>query len=400
MQLGQETSHYTCATTWAWAFKSGLGEDAVAVGTCADMPLCPQELPRRNGSPVSSPTKATSRKGMFRAERAATGDDPPAVAWCTCSAFDPLSQKDAMCEVVLSAGGSELMPPTTLVSWDQESAPELPACWKCSCSVSQPHGVDTSGVAVLKPAIGSRGNGIEFVRTAAAALNRVTGDAARARQHPSPNVPCQQRSPHLKEPHFLDRIRDFHGRVPGWVLQTHVPSLLVSEGRKFHIRTYVVAMQGMLHGLHALSLSHPATSASNATSMLTHLPGPALLDLYLYPSHEVRVAAAPFSSDTSFQERDSHLTNGHGEGSTQRLLLAEVPEIADAAARVEDFVSRLMNTVRLAMDLHAAEAQSEMTDTKLPVRRMAVAGVDMMMDPCGRLWLLEFNPPPACPPPE
>jgi len=170
------------------------------------------------------------------------------------------------------------------------------------------------------------------------------------------------------------------GRIPSWVLQAEVyPCLLIRDRRKFHIRTYIAAVE--------------------------NLDGDGeILDLYLYNRHEIRIASEPVSErEDGSRNRRSHITNGAGSASTERVLLDEVTELVerDMKNKVEAFVAKIFG-VHFVEDMTRRVSYSASQDDASMdyVRKFAIAGLDIMVTEESRLYLLEVNVNPAAPPKE
>ena len=100
------------------------------------------------------------------------------------------------------------------------------------------------------------------------------------------------------------------------------------------------------------------------------------------------------------RDRDIHITNGAGGDSTQRVLLQEVDELisCDMQRRVEEFVAEIF------LDHVIDSSTSPSTNVTIPSvitrdqNMFSFAGVDIMVDEAGKLYLLEVNVNPAAPP--
>lgn len=183
------------------------------------------------------------------------------------------------------------------------------------------------------------------------------------------------------------------------VLQAEVnPCLLIRDGRKFHIRTYVVIVE------------RPENDE--------------VLDLYLYNQHEVRVAGVPVSSSSSSdngnasddndRNRLAHITNGALSATTERCLMSQEPELAPLQASLEVFVAQIFaqhllqdisHRVQAAAPNVAAVLQQSISSSSQPQqpvipREFAVAGLDLMVTTSGRWYLLEVNVNPGAPTPD
>jgi hypothetical protein len=153
------------------------------------------------------------------------------------------------------------------------------------------------------------------------------------------------------------------------VLQAEVnPSLLIRDGRKFHIRTYLVIVE------------RPENDE--------------VLDLYLYHQHEVRIAGVAVG-ETDGRDRLAHITNGALSNTTERCLLADEPELAHLQDSLQVFVAdtfarHLLTDISRRVTSHPKPTSA--------VREFAVAGLDLMVTTDFRWYLLEVNVNPAAPP--
>ena len=159
-------------------------------------------------------------------------------------------------------------------------------------------------------------------------------------------------------------------------MQSRVPSLLV-DGRKCHLRAYVVAL-GAGGG------------------------GDARARLYAYARRvEVRLATARTSAENADDLGDAraHLTTGawrrDGAGARDgRTTLDRAPELAAAGVAPARVVAVLRDALGGAARGATRRGVSDEDAS------FGIAGVDVMVDPAGRLYVLEVNASPAAPPPE
>ena len=186
------------------------------------------------------------------------------------------------------------------------------------------------------------------------------------------------------------------------VLQAEVnPCLLILDGRKFHIRTYVVCVE------------RPENDE--------------VLDLYIYHQHEVRVAGVPVSTAASAatdkkdaaRNRLAHITNGALSATTERCLMSEDPELAPLQASLEVFVAQIFAKhllddisrrvqaavpkpppVQSPSSSPSTQQQQQQQQQSVIPREFAVAGLDLMVTTSGRWYLLEVNVNPGAPTPD
>jgi hypothetical protein len=158
------------------------------------------------------------------------------------------------------------------------------------------------------------------------------------------------------------------------VLQAEVvPSLLIRERRKFHIRTYLVVLEKLHH--------------------------PDLLEMFLFNRHEVRIAGFPVPEGNVGRDRLAHITNGALSDTTERVLLSNVPELVERGLedKVETFVAETCYK-HLIPDIARRINVTANEDGYANIRKFAVAGLDLMVTENNRIYLLEVNANPAAPP--
>jgi len=182
------------------------------------------------------------------------------------------------------------------------------------------------------------------------------------------------------------------------VLQKEIfPPMLIRD-RKFHMRTYVVVLERFSGRLDSESELDPENLN---------------LVVMLYNRHEVRIA--PFALDMTNQacsvqrDRSRHITNGAFSDKTERVLLNQVEELKECRMqqKLEFFVAdifarRFISDMRrrVIADLRTLASSSGPPPRTLPIQKFAIAGLDVMADANGNLFMLEVNVNPAAPPKE
>ena len=231
------------------------------------------------------------------------------------SAFDGLEDKDELVRTFqrCRADFFGFSPPSTLIRWDAT----LSECINMVREWPTLKGNEGATMAVLKEPIGSQGEGIYFVDSVEQVYEIINKHRNRA----------------IREGQgFLDTIMEQKGRIPSWVLQAEIhPPLLIRNGHKFHLRSYVVAIE-------CLDTDH-------------------LVNLYLYNRHEVRIAGMavvdcdPTGHDETVtseggplfynknRDRRAHITNGANGNTTARVLIDTVDELAPHQQALEHFVA-------------------------------------------------------------
>jgi hypothetical protein len=287
--------------------------------------------------------------------------DGSCIFHCTSGALDGLDNKDTLCATLRRAGLSFVAPPSTLIEWDavveELSDATFPRCIGGDGDGTVSHEKRTF---VLKSALGSQGQGIYFVSTLSEVMRELTIQADNARKYVG----------------LLEEVRGRYGRLPAWVLQSEVPSLLVRGGRKCHIRSYVLVVE-------------------RGSS----------LDMYIYRKHEVRVAAMRYDA-SSYSDRGSHITNGAGKELTERCLTEDIAELNGIEEELEQYVVQMFESVRQEMICSIAEARrsdcerEELENKQLSANastyghcksvKFAFAGVDIMVDNSWKLRSKEY----------
>ena len=270
--------------------------------------------------------------------------------------FENLDDKLELAHALEAAGLSELAPPTLTFEPDtpfDEIVRQIEA--------APPPSLDRKGdgeapIWVLKWAQGFGGFEIHFVRSASEAASIISAAHAEteAMREAMPGMASDEAQ-------------------PGWVLQSAVPSALV-RGRKIHLRTYVVALRR---------------------------PG-AALEFFAYERLEVRLAAKELSDDLS--DSAAQLTSGTWRrgGVTardERTTLDAAGELPPGLdARVLALLDRLVRGVPFSADARGDSGVQAAEDERDIL--FGVSGIDVMVDPEGRLYILELNASPSAPPPE
>jgi hypothetical protein len=153
---------------------------------------------------------------------------------------------------------------------------------------------------------------------------------------------------------------------------------LIRNGRKFHVRTYIVVLE------------QPDRDD--------------LLDIFIHNRHELRIAGAPVTEGSPDRDPLAHITNGANSTTTERVLMHTVPEIAET--RLQDKVEAFVASVfakHLLPDISrrvgfSLSQDSETDHHHAPIRRFVVAGLDLMVTVDHKIFLLEANVHPAAPP--
>lgn len=372
---------YTVRDPWQWVLSAVATDTMEEVEKSADLPSA--KIVAQNGAangaqsdqqdqpPIRS-ASARRRQRLAKERRAIvpstlrleklnaqTGAIEIAVHG-TSSALDSLEDKDELVRTIQRCRCEHLnlSPPAVLINWDVskdeckrvlgDSLPTLPG--------------NSGNFAVLKDPLGSRGEGVFFVKDAEEIHKIIT----------------EHRQSAQKDPGVLDKLISAKGRIPSWVLQAEIaPCLLIQNKRKFHLRSYLVVVE--------------------------NLSRPDLLEVFVYNRHEVRMASAPVGNDSVNRDRDAHITNGSNSETQKREMLSNIPELANRGFqdKVETFVAATFG-LHLLPDMlgrvkYSASQEPNGVANSI-VRKFTVAGVDMMVCDDDRIYLLEVNVNPSAPP--
>eukprot|EP00978_Attheya_sp_CCMP212_P010251 scaffold24666_cov49-Attheya_sp.AAC.3 len=429
--------HFTARSPWSWVLrKMATSESIMNSFGCARMveALLISELPSSqielDASPepaaaAAAPPSSSSSSGSgssshhrrrggsslpklrnhpctLRVEITDNSESPLRMAvHGTSAAFDGLEDKDELVRTIQRCRCEELniSPTSILIKWDVTKdecnnvvGSRLPSLHDHEDTNNNTNTAGTEpDIAVLKAPLGSRGEGIYFVGSIDEMYEII--EANRDKTYEAGQD-------------FLENIIATKGRIPSWVLQAEIrPPLLITDGRKFHIRTYVVVVEKLYHE--------------------------DMIDVYMYNRHEVRIAAERVSDQESIvadslgltgskqRGRLAHITNGASSELTERVLLQDVEElmamnmqdkvntfVAQAFGRhfVPDMIRRVARQEQMVQQAAARNASpsssssSSAAATPFPTSKFAMAGVDLMVTKDGRLYLLEVNNNPAAPP--
>jgi hypothetical protein len=349
---------------------------------------------RRGGSTLP---KLRNHPCTLRVEITDNSESPLRIAvHGTSAAFDGLEDKDELVRTIQRCRCEELniSPTSILIKWDVTKdecnnvvgsrLPSLHDHEDNSLNNNNNSGTEPD-IAVLKAPLGSRGEGIYFVGSIDEMYEII--EANRDKTYEAGQD-------------FLENIIETKGRIPSWVLQAEIrPPLLIKDGRKFHIRTYVVVVEKLYHE--------------------------DMIDVYMYNRHEVRIAAERVSDQESIvadslgltgskqRGRLAHITNGSSSELTERVLLQDVDElmamnmqdkvntfVAQAFGRhfVPDMIRRVARQEQMVQQAARIASPTSSSAAPFPTSKFAMAGVDLMVTKEGRLYLLEVNNNPAAPP--
>ena len=294
--------------------------------------------------------------------------------------FEALDDKVVLAEALAAAGAADLAPPQLTFAHDEEhdsivarieAAPLASLCVEAGESASE--------TSVLKWAQGFGGQDIHFVHSANAAAAIIT--EAHAMLDDMPLIAGDDEDAPSDDVGGADSDPGAAQQQCGWVLQALVPSVLV-QGRKIHLRTYVVAVQSS------------SSSGGGSGESRDGARGEAL-GLFAYNRHEVRMAAASYNDN--HDDKDAHLTTGQwrrGGTVDDRTTLDAVPELQHMGLgpKVLAAVDRLCSLLPFT-------ANERVPPIGVGGSAFGLTGLDFMVTEDGRVFLLEFNASPAAPPP-
>ena len=279
----------------------------------------------------------------------------------TSTALDGLSDKDQFVDVMERCGAGFAIPPSILINWDatyeEIKEIEFPTCEDCKICDSTSQDSDII-FSVLKTPLGSRGEGVFFVSTHDEIWEKVHSNYLRALSEGNGK--------------FIEEMQLTKGRIPSWVLSSEIKSLQILS-RKCHFRTYAIIIE-----------------ESNDERVGEEWEG------FIYNSHEVRIAEKEMIEAIGEKKRDraAHITNGASEGKTGRFIIDEIEELpSDFGKSLEKFVAEVFDCLVNEISIRISKDKDVCKITK-----MAWAGIDIMSDSSGRLYVLEVNVNPAAPP--
>jgi hypothetical protein len=338
---------YCARGPWKWVFDESI-EDCAPVPSVSSLST---SLIRNIITETPSLAQAYAR---YKGATISLDDRKGNNVRCVSGALDLLDNKDTFVETLKSSGLSYLSPPSTLIKWDEENITNDMFPVTIPSAVSNVSSTSSKPAWVLKTALGSQGMGIYFVQSIEDVEKHILVEARNARQYDG----------------FLNEIQQKYGRLPHWVLQSQVPSLLVRNGRKCHLRTYVLVVE-----------------REDSRE----------IDVYVYTRHEVRIASAVFDAE-SYADRGSHITNGAGKDLTERCLTTDVPELEGIEDELHMWVShafkalknqllegvaaaREQDVLRINAEAHHLGEDMRGDGSYPPTEtRFAFAGVDIMVD--------------------
>jgi len=389
--------HYTARSPWRWVVKKAIEKfksNKASTNTYVEEVIGPKKLP--SNERFSSVSSANPRQPCtLRMEFISSSNDSSVKirgAHGISNTLQNLEDKDEFARVLSRWTCENICPLTLLLPWDAADGglhqAESQQKWNLFClqiRAKFPQISDNlslqknSGCLVLKAALGSQGDGIYFLDS----LNEIC------------NILKQHKKRALEEKGFLESLYNYKGRIPCWVLQAEIyPPLLLQEGKKFHLRSYILIIESPTN-------SNEDHASDKSFSMCKS---------YVYHHHEVRIASEPVQKETkpadcqneskplpSLRNRKAYITNGAGSDSTQRCLLHQTPELKslNLGSKLEKFLAKLFS-IDLLPEINLQLKKSK--STYLPITKFAIAGVDVMMDANGQLFVLEVNVNPAAPP--
>jgi len=277
------------------------------------------------------------------------------------AALDGLEDKDELVRTFQRCriDHLEYAPPSILLRWDTT----LQECQNIIVNGTLPtlnstttEEIPTTVFAVLKEPLSKKGEGIHFVRN----VQEIHTVLEQHRQ--------------TKGDDFLTEVMEQKGRIPMWILQAEIhPAMLIRDSKKFHIRTYVMAVETRTAESHEVNL-------------------------YLYHGHEVRIAAEPTAPEddlaTPSRRREAHITNASSVQHRERVLLSQMDELNEYQPSLELFIASAF--LRLLPDITRRVAVSA-HECSEHIQKHVLGGVDCMMTASGKWYLLEVNKNPDTP---
>ena len=285
--------------------------------------------------------------------------------------FEKLDDKLILAKALASAGLTELAPPQLVFEHNDAYETIVERIQANPPTSLAPVQDGNAPVWVLKWAQGFGGQDIHFVRSASEAAAIITA------AHEE-NEAMREAMPGMGS--WVPGMEDSNEEQPGWVLQSMVPSVLLS-GRKIHLRTYVVALRSNVRPLGSEVSLEPGLTNSG-------------LQFFAYTRHEVRLAAAEMSDDLT--DSDAHLTTGvwrRGGVVDDRTTLDAVPELHHLEPAVMQVLNKLFHSLPFSCK-ERGQARDEGDCA------FGISGIDLMATEDGRIFVLELNASPAAAPPD
>lgn len=335
---------WTCSTSWEWAFQGAQKladvDDASAWRSWSKVDKLSQ-LPswsRDQGNALlrMETVEVTQDENQDTLNDKVTSCQKP--IWFAAGCFDGLGDKDNLWIVLEKLGLERFVPQTSVLPWDVSTVEDIVL----------PESKDN--LVVLKPPLGCHGEGIVFYKsdpssalaTKETILATLTVDADRARA----------------ERGFIEHLISLKGRLPGWVVQAHIKSMLLSGDRKFHLRAYICADDLQK-------------------------------TLFMYPTIEVRIAEMAYNQDDC-NDRAAHITNGAGGDRIRRALAREVPELEPMQDTLCEFIQDLLSEPAFREAVFDPAHRPPQREQRF-TGRFAVGALDLMIDEDGRPYILEVN---------
>lgn len=393
---------YVVRSPWKWVF-----EEAFQKYHCCDYKVkevsSPRELPSREVVTATKRKKCDDRRRKspqgctLRMEITKhnndnnSGNDNEYIGlfYGLSRAMDGLAYKDTFADTLRKLDCEYIAPPTKLIEWD--------ASKEIVMNLEYPEFLDDKDeneVVILKTPLGSRGEGVFFIR------RKRDDDAGKEEIYTKYVRDNYERA--KKETELLSILKEKMGHIPRWVLQSEIPSMLINR-KKFHLRTYILVVEKSHNG--------------------NNDEGDVELEVYYYNRHEVRLASIeiPLAKEKdndddidAIRNRKAHITNGASSNETHRCLMSQIPELTsnnniNYQEKLEEFVKCVFGTYLLSDMTQRAKAAATATrdneyndliigESLPPTKLFAFAGVDIMIDKDGRFYIIEVNVNPACPP--
>mmetsp|Transcript_7526 Transcript_7526/g.11483 ORF Transcript_7526/g.11483 Transcript_7526/m.11483 type:complete len:425 (+) Transcript_7526:114-1388(+) len=260
----------------------------------------------------------------------------------------------------------EYTPPSLLLRWDttlQECQlivkDQLPMLQQ---NTNENGNSSTTPFAVLKEPLSTKGEGIHFVRNVQEIYDIL--------------------EQHKNNDDALTEMMDIKGRIPSWILQAEIyPARLIRDDRKFHMRSLIVAVETLTEQVHEVNL-------------------------YLFQSHEVRLAAMSSAEDENTGERcrEAHITNAKTSSSAEEngnknrlFVMSEMEELQEYQPSLELFCASTFLQLLPDITRRVAYTSKECGSSE-QIQKHVLGGVDCMMTQSGKWYLLEVNKNPSCPP--
>ena len=242
------------------------------------------------------------------------------------------------------------MPATLLLPWDLNEISNI--MWE-------------EYPALLKAPLGSGGNSLYMVQSAADVISIISAHALQAKSTPG----------------FLDSLQLQYQRIPSWSLQRIVPSLRVNS-QKCQFRVYLIACNEEIYAYHQIEVRIPTWD--NQQSVDSAISTALAFDQTMCANS----TALPYNHQRIKTE-------------TKRFLLQEMHDLD--VGKIQNSIRSLITKAFSSLQNHFLQTfrkhsmRSDVFHPSFELLELAVSGVDVMVDDDYRAFIIELNNNPAMP---